>query len=74
MPGDKIFYQKEITFSYELEDIKVINVVRTRLLERGEGTEKDPIRRIEQFWSMDGELLWENDPYQKPKKARRSKK
>jgi len=41
---------------------RVIQVVQTTLLRRGEGkSEGDPVRVIEQFWSLDGELLAEND-------------
>ena len=66
---EKTFYQEEVKFSYEKdEEVTVINVIRTKLLLRGEGTSSDPYRKIEQFWSMGGELLWENDPYKKKKK------
>lgn len=72
---DKTIYQETMKFSYEKdEEVKVINVIRTTLLQRGEGTEKDPIRRIEQYWSLDGELLWEHDCYKKPKRAKKIKK
>ena len=40
---------------------EVIQVIRTKLLRRGDG-KKDPIRVMEQFWSFDGKLLAENDP------------
>ena len=67
MKGQK-FYQEKMTFSYTKEkDVEVIRVIRTYLLLRGEGTEKDPYRRIEQFWSLAGDLLWENDAYLKSK-------
>ena len=69
---NKTFYQEEMKFSYEKdEEVKVINVIRTKLLLRGDGTTKDPYRKIEQYWSMSGKLLWENDPY---KKSRQRKK
>lgn len=42
-------------------DAEVIQVIRTRLLRRGNGS-TTPIRIIEQFWSLDGELLAEVDP------------
>ena len=67
--SEKSFYQETMKFSYSPDiDVEVIRVIRTNLLQRGEGVEKDPIRRIEQYWSLDGELLWEIDPYKKPKK------
>jgi len=43
-------------------DVEVMQVVRTRLERRGKGTDDGPVRRIEQFWSMGGELLAEVDP------------
>lgn len=45
-----------------MPDLEVIQVVKTRLLRKGEGVEGDPIRIIEQYWGMDGNLLWEIDP------------
>ena len=29
---------------------------------RGEGTEKDAVRIVEQYWTRDGELIAERDP------------
>lgn len=40
---------------------RLIQVIQTTLLRRGKGKEGDPIRIIEQFWSVDGKLLAEND-------------
>lgn len=40
---------------------KVIQVIETEL-KRGKGVEDDPIRGVMQYWSLDGELLAENDP------------
>jgi len=69
--SEKSFYQEKMTFSYEKEkEVEVIRVIRTYLLLRGEGTEKDPYRKIEQFWSLSGELLWENDHYLQSKKKK----
>lgn len=49
-----------------MKDVEVIEVVRTRLLRRGEGkAADDPIRIITQYWSPDGELLAEVDVHQK---------
>lgn len=42
---------------------KVIKVIRTDLDVRGKGTPESPIRRIVQFWTLDGELLAEVDPF-----------
>ena len=45
-----------------VSECEVVQVIRTNLLRRGDGTEKDPIRVITQYWSMEGDLLWEHDP------------
>lgn len=45
-----------------MPDLEVIQVIRTNLLRRGKGVDGDPLRVITQYWSMDGELLWEFDP------------
>lgn len=36
--------------------VKVIQVIETESLE-GRGTEKDPCRRVTQYWSMEGKML-----------------
>ena len=41
---------------------KVIQVIETRS-SRGRGTENDLSRQVVQYWSMEGELLAEKDPY-----------
>jgi hypothetical protein len=40
---------------------RVIQVIETEE-KRGKGVEDDPIRGVTQYWSLDGELLAENDP------------
>ncbi len=45
-----------------LPSAEVIQVIRTCLTTRGKGTSDDPIRRIQQFWALDGTLLSEDDP------------
>jgi hypothetical protein len=45
------------------KDVEVIQVVRTNIATRGEGIEDDPVRRITQYWSLDGELLAEVDSW-----------
>lgn len=41
---------------------RVIEVIETVLELRGDGKE-DPMRRVRQYWSKDGQLLAEYDPY-----------
>lgn len=44
------------------DSLQVIQVIRTRLERRGLGqNEDDPVRIIDQYWTMDGELLFEYD-------------
>jgi len=42
---------------------KKIEVIETELLRRGKGVEGDPVRLIKQYWSMEGDLLAEVDPF-----------
>ncbi|MFA6290159.1 MAG: hypothetical protein WC637_00180 [Victivallales bacterium] len=46
------------------EGAKVIQVIQTTLLRRGKGiAPDDPVRIITQYWTLDGKLLVEHDPY-----------
>jgi len=42
--------------------VEVRNFVVTRITQRGDGTEKDPIRTITEVWDTDGEKVGEVDP------------
>jgi len=42
---------------------RVISVIVTNLEKKGKGIEDDPVRRIIQYWSLDGILLAEDDTY-----------
>lgn len=59
--------QREATYGLGMltlgPDVEVIEVVRTRLLRRGEGVKGDPVRVITQYWSREGALLAEHDPW-----------
>lgn len=39
---------------------RVLNVIQTISI-KGDGTEKDPVRYIYQYWDFDGNLLAEHD-------------
>jgi hypothetical protein len=41
---------------------EVLQVIRTTLELRGSGTKESPMRRITQYWTLNGELLAEVDP------------
>ncbi len=43
------------------DSAKVIEVIETKSL-RGDGTEKDPVREVTQYWDLDGNFLAEIDP------------
>jgi len=49
------------TKGVKTNDVEIIKVVRTNLTKRGNNTDGDPTRFVEQFWSLDGRLLAEND-------------
>lgn len=49
------------------DSAKVIQVIETRSC-RGRGTADDLSRQVVQYWSMEGELLAEKDPYTESKK------
>jgi hypothetical protein len=44
------------------KEVRVQQVIITRNARRGRGVAEDPLRVITQIWSMDGELIAENDP------------
>lgn len=46
-----------------MNDVELIQVIHTHLLRRGEGVAGDPVRVIDQYWSVDGELIAEVDSY-----------
>lgn len=46
-----------------MDDVKILQLIRTRILRRGKGIEGDPIRIIEQYWDMEGNLVFEIDPF-----------
>lgn len=43
------------------DSAKIVPVIVTESL-RGKGSEEDPVRKVKQYWSCEGELLAENDP------------
>lgn len=62
MSKKQIHMQQEVAFTYtERPKVELIRVIKTSLTEIGEGTKEDPIRIAEQYWSLDGKLLWEKD-------------
>lgn len=45
-----------------------MKVIRTNLSTNGKGVEGDPIRRVIQYWTLDGELLAEVDEWEDQQK------
>lgn len=48
---------------------RLIQVIETEIELRGKGTEADPLRRVTQYWSTDGQLLAERDPFKERSEA-----
>lgn len=44
-------------------EVETVTLIRTRLMVRGKGTEDSPLRTIEQYWNMQGELVMEYDSF-----------
>ena len=44
--------------------VKLITVIEVKAA-RGEGTDADPVRIVNQYWSTEGDLLAEDDPIDK---------
>ncbi len=43
------------------DSARVIQVIETEAM-RGRGTNAEPVRRVKQYWTLEGEFLAENDP------------
>jgi len=41
--------------------VETISVIHVTIL-RGDGSDNNPMRRVEQYWSLDGDFLVEKDP------------
>lgn len=44
------------------DNAKIVRLIRTAA-PMGAGTEDDPVRRVYQYWSLDGKLLFTEDDY-----------
>lgn len=44
-----------------MKEVELIQVIRTKITRRGKGTDGDPVRIVEQYWSLTGDLLAEVD-------------
>lgn len=49
-----------------MKPVEIMQVIRTNIASRGDGTENKPMRLVTQYWSMDGELLFTIDPMDDP--------
>ena len=46
-----------------MNEVEIIQLIKTTLARTGEGVDGDPIRIITQYWTMKGELLFEFDTW-----------
>lgn len=49
-----------------MKTVELVQVIRTNLERRGNGTDGAPLRIITQYWTTDGEFLCEVDPLLSP--------
>jgi len=45
-----------------MSDVEIVTLIRTRLTRAGDGTKSNPIRIIEEYWDLEGKLVFEIDP------------
>lgn len=45
-----------------MKQVEIMEVIKTELTTRGNGTKENAARVITQYWSIDGELIFEVDP------------
>lgn len=45
-----------------MNQVRVLQVIETNILRRGDGTKGNPFRVVTQYWTMDGEIITEIDP------------
>ena len=45
-----------------MKQVEIMEVIKTTLTTRGNGTEENRTRVITQYWNIDGELIFEVDP------------
>lgn len=43
-----------------MKDVEILKLIRTNLTKRGNGKD-DPVRIIEQYWDLEGNLVFEKD-------------
>ena len=43
------------------DTVRVLQVIETDLVRRGDGSKDNPLRRVTQYWSTEGKLLAERD-------------
>lgn len=54
------------SYSPPMDTVRVIQVIETTILRRGEGKDQsDPVRIVTQYWTLDGRMITEVDPCKK---------
>lgn len=46
-----------------MDTVKLVHLIETTLTRRGKGVESDPVRVITQYWTVEGKLVAEVDPF-----------
>jgi hypothetical protein len=46
-----------------MTELRIIQLIETSILRRGKGVEGDPVRIVEQYWDMEGNLCFEYDTH-----------
>ena len=49
-----------------MDECKVVELIRTTLRRKGDGTKNNPIRIITQYWTKEGILVFEFDGQENP--------
>ena len=47
---------------FPVQSAKLIHLIETTET-HGDGTKTDPVRTAKSYWTLDGELLFQRDPY-----------
>lgn len=48
--------------------VEIVTLIKTSLTKRGKGVEGDPIRRVTEYWTLDGGLEFEIDHWEEQSK------
>ena len=69
MKKDRECHIMEAVVSQPVFNARVIQVIESNLDMKGDGTDGNPYRRIQQYFSLDGRLLFERDRWKESNDA-----